>query len=43
LYMEPRESGSYSVPSFLSTHRKNLAIILSRSVEVSVLGLFPHQ
>jgi hypothetical protein len=26
--MEPRESGSYSVPSFLSTHRKNLAIIL---------------
>ena len=32
LYMEPRESGSYSVPSFLSTHRKNLAIILSRSL-----------
>ena len=29
LYMEPRESGSYSVPSFLSTPRKNLAIILS--------------
>jgi hypothetical protein len=25
--MEPRESGSYSVPSSLSTSRKNLAII----------------
>jgi hypothetical protein len=32
LYMEPRESGSYSVPSFLSTPRKNLTIILSRSL-----------
>ena len=32
LYMEPRESGSCSVPSFLSTHRNNLAIILSRSL-----------
>jgi hypothetical protein len=32
LYMEPRESGSCSVPSFLSTHRKNLATILSRSL-----------
>ena len=27
-----RESGSYSVPSFMSTHRKNLAIILSWSL-----------
>jgi hypothetical protein len=43
LHMEPRESGSYSVPSFLSTHRKNLAIILSRSLGVSVPVLFPHQ
>ena len=32
LYMEPRESGSYSVPSLLSTPRKNLTIILSRSL-----------
>ena len=32
LYMEPRESGSYSVPSFLSTHRMNLAILLSWSL-----------
>ena len=32
LYMEPIESGSYLVPSFLSTPRKNLAIILSRSL-----------
>ena len=32
LYMEPRESGPYSVPSSLSTPRKNLAIILSRSL-----------
>jgi hypothetical protein len=32
LYMEPRESGSYSVPSSLSTPKKNLAIILSSSL-----------
>ena len=32
LYMEPREFGSYSIPSFLSTPRKNLAIILSMSL-----------
>jgi hypothetical protein len=32
LYMEPRESGSYSVPSFLSIPRKNLVIILSSSL-----------
>ena len=29
LYMEPRESGSCSIPSLFSTPRKNLAIILS--------------
>jgi hypothetical protein len=30
--MEPRESGSCSIQSFFSTPRKNLAIILSRSL-----------
>jgi hypothetical protein len=32
--MEPRESGSYSVPSFLSTPRKNLAINWDNTVKV---------